>query len=91
MAMEGKQMNVDIDSTLEIVCDECGHNVFRPAFFLRKVSRFISPDGQDRLLPLDTMECSKCLNINKEFQAAAPKVKTKTKTKTNNLKDGKDN
>ena len=87
--MEGKQMNVDIDSTLEIVCDECGHNVFRPAFFLRKVSRFISPDGQDRLLPLDTMECSKCLNINKEFQAAAPK--TKTKTKTNNLKDGKDN
>ena len=84
--MEGKQMNVDIDSTLEIVCDECGHNVFRPAFFLRKVSRFISPDGQDRLLPLDTMECSKCLNINKEFQAAE-KPELKTKTKTN--KDGK--
>ena len=86
--MEGnKQMNVDIDSTLEIVCDECGHNVFRPAFFLRKVSRFISPDGQDRLLPLDTMECSKCGNINKEFQATSPKPKIKTKT--NNLKDGK--
>ena len=83
--MEGKQMNVDIDSTLEIVCDECGHNVFRPAFFLRKVSRFISPDGQDRLLPLDTMECSKC--FNKEFQAATPKTKTKTKID----KDGKDN
>jgi hypothetical protein len=31
------------------------------------------------------MECSKCLNINKEFQAATPKPKTKT----NNLKDGK--
>ncbi len=71
MAMEGKQMNVDIDSTQEIICDECSHNVFRPAFFLRKVSRFISPDGQDRLLPLDTMECSKCGNINKEFQAAS--------------------
>ena len=85
--MESKQMNIDIDSTLEIVCDECGHNVFRPGFFLRKVSRFISPDGQDRLLPLDTMECSKCLNINKEFQASA--IKPKTKTKTNNLKDGK--
>jgi len=89
MAMEGKQMNVDLDSTQEIICDECGHNVFRPAFFLRKVSRFISPDGQDRLLPLDTMECSKCLNINKEFTAVTPKPKTKTKT--NNLKDGKDN
>ena len=81
--MEGKQMNVDLDSTTEIVCDECSHNVFTPAFFLRKVSRFISPDGQDRLLPLDTMACNKCGNINKEFQSQA------TKTKTNNIKDGK--
>ena len=86
--MEGnKQMNVDIDSTLEIVCDECGHNVFRPAFFLRKVSRFISPDGKDRLLPLDTMACNSCGNINNEFQTTQPKIKTKT----NNLKDGKNN
>lgn len=87
--MEGKQMNVDIDLTTEIVCDECSHNVFSPAFFLRKVSKFISPDGQDRLLPLDTMVCNKCGNINAEFQTATPKTET-TKTKTiNNLKDGK--
>ena len=84
--MEGQQMNVDIDSTIEIVCDECGHNVFKPAFFLRKVSRFVSPDGKDRLLPLDTMACNKCGNINNEFQTAKPKTKT-----TNNLKDGKEN
>ena len=82
--MEGQQMDVDIDSTIEIVCDECGHNVFTPAFFLRKVSRFISPDGQDRLLPLDTMACNKCGNVNKQFQAPTTK-----KQKTNNLKDGK--
>jgi len=81
-------MNVDIDSTIEIVCDECNHNVFIPAYFLRKVSRFISPDGKDRLLPLDTMACNKCGNINKEFQATSPQPKT---TKTNNLKDGKNN
>ena len=86
--MEGQNMNVDIDSTIEIVCDDCGHNVFTPAFFLRKVSRFMSPDGKDRLLPLDTMACNKCGGINKEFQTATPKTKT---TKTNNLKDGKEN
>jgi|TARA_R100000081_G_C4724965_1_gene120167 DNA-directed RNA polymerase subunit RPC12/RpoP len=83
MAMEGQQMQVDLDSTIEIVCDECGHNVFQPAYFLRKISRFMSPDGQDRLLPLDTMACAKCGNINKEFQAATPQTKTKTN------KDGK--
>ena len=67
MAMEGQQMHVDLDSTQEIICDECGHNVFKPAFFLRKISRFVSPDGQDRLLPLDTMECSKCGNKSYSF------------------------
>jgi hypothetical protein len=76
--MEGGEMNVDIDSTIEIVCDDCGHNVFKPAFFLRKVSRFISPDGKDRLLPLDTMACNKCGNINNEFQSTSP-------TKENNI------
>jgi len=86
--MGGEKMNVDIDSTIEITCDECNNNVFIPAFFLRKVSRFISPDGQDRLLPLDTMACNKCGNINKEFQAQSPK-KNNNKTKT--IKDGKDN
>ena len=79
--MEGQKMNVDIDSTTEIVCDECGHNVFTPAFFLRKVSRFISPDGKDRLLPLDTMACNKCGNVNKEFQASPPQPKTEIKNK----------
>ena len=87
--MESQKMNVDIDSTTEIICDDCGNNVFIPAFFLRKVSRFISPDGKDRLLPLDTMSCNKCGNVNKEFQTASPKT-TKT-TNTNNLKDGKNN
>jgi hypothetical protein len=32
------------------------------------------------------MECTKCGNVNKEFQAATPKPKTKIKTN----KDGKD-
>ncbi len=45
MAMEGKQMNIDLDSTQEIVCDECGHNVFRPAIFLRKVGGCILLEG----------------------------------------------
>tara|TARA_B110000495_G_C22710129_1_gene417634 strand:- start:24 stop:287 length:264 start_codon:yes stop_codon:yes gene_type:complete len=87
--MEGQKMNVDIDSTTEIVCDDCGNNVFTPAFFLRKVSRFVSPDGKDRLLPLDTMSCNKCGNVNKEFQSASPQPKTEIKT--NNLKDEKGN
>lgn len=76
--MEGKQqVNFDLSSTLPIVCEECGNETFRPIFFLRKISRFISPDGQDRVLPIDSLECVKCGNVNKEFNPIPNQIKTK--------------
>ena len=59
--------NLDITKTTAITCSSCGHDVFQHAFYLRKISRFISPEGVDRLLPLDTMICAKCGNVNSEF------------------------
>jgi hypothetical protein len=61
------EFNLDISRTTAITCSSCGHNVFQHAFLLRKVSKFISPEGVDRLLPLDTMICAKCGNVNPEF------------------------
>ena len=65
--MSQTQSNLDINSTTPIVCEECGNETFRPIFFLRKLSRLISPDGSDRVIPIDTLACSKCDHINKEF------------------------
>ena len=78
--MEGnQQINFDLNNTLPIVCEECGNESFRPIFFLRKISRFMSPDGQDRVLPIDSLECVKCGHVNKEFNP----IPTQTKTKDN--------
>ncbi len=67
--MEGGQQGggIDITKTLAITCDGCGNETFRPVFFLRKVSRFVSPDGQDHVIPMDSMECAKCGHINNDF------------------------
>jgi hypothetical protein len=62
-----QQPNIDIDSTSEIVCESCGHNTFRPIFFLRKLSRFLSPDGNDKVIPIDSLACVKCDHVNKDF------------------------
>jgi hypothetical protein len=62
-----QQPNIDIDSTSEIVCENCGHNTFRPIFFLRKLSRFLSPDGNDKVIPIDSLACVKCDHVNKDF------------------------
>tara|TARA_R100000655_G_scaffold42951_1_gene79011 strand:+ start:688 stop:915 length:228 start_codon:yes stop_codon:yes gene_type:complete len=67
--MEGQQqkINIDINQTTAIVCEECDNETFIAVTFLRKVSRLISPDGQDHLWPLESMACAKCGHVNKEY------------------------
>ena len=67
MNPQNQEFNLDLSQTNEITCSNCGHNVFQHAFFLRRLSKFFSPDGVDRLIPLDTMICAKCGNVNEEF------------------------
>jgi len=68
-----KEQQIDIHQTQAITCDECSNETFRPIIFLRKVSQFISPDGKEHLWPLDSMECTKCGHINKQFNPV-PKI-----------------
>jgi hypothetical protein len=62
-----EQQNIDINSTTEIACEECGNNTFKPIFFMRKLSRFLSPDGNDRIIPIDSLSCAKCDHVNTNF------------------------
>ncbi len=68
--MEGAQkqtINIDINQTTEVKCEECENETFVAITFLRKVSKLISPDGQDHLWPLESMACAKCGHVNKEY------------------------
>ena len=64
--MDGNKVNINIDpsKTTAITCDNCGCDKFVPVFFLRKVSRFITGETQDRIIPIDTMACLKCDHVN---------------------------
>jgi hypothetical protein len=61
------QGQIDFNQTLALKCDECNNPTFRPVVFLRRVSRLVSPDGQDHVIPLESMECAKCGHINRDF------------------------
>lgn len=76
-------MNLDINSTTEITCENCGNNTFRPIFFLRKLSRFLSPDGNDKVIPIDSLACLKCGHVNKDFNPVPHS--TQTETQSNNI------
>ena len=66
-----KQQNIQIDpnNTTAITCDNCGCDKFRPIFFLRKVSRFITGEADDRIIPIDTLACLKCDHVNDSMNA----------------------
>lgn len=73
MAQQPMNLNISLDKTTPIVCDECGCESFIQVTFLRKVSKFIAGTDQDALIPIPSFACSKCGHVNDEFQ---PKERT---------------
>ena len=82
--MSQTQSNLDINSTTPIVCEACGNETFRQIFFLRKLSRFLSPDGLDKVIPVDTLACLKCDHVNKEFNPVPESTETQETNSNNN-------
>ena len=62
-----KQLNISLDKTTSMNCNNCGHNVFQEGVILRKASRFLTGTTQDSLIPIPVFACAKCGNVNSEF------------------------
>jgi len=60
-------LNISLDKTTPIVCEECSNESFIQVTFLRKVSKFIAGTDQDALIPIPSFSCSKCGHVNVEF------------------------
>ena len=70
--MMGQEMqgglDVDMSKTTAYICEECEHDVFNMRYKMRKLSSFVSPSGQDAIIPIQVFSCDKCGHVNKEFQ-----------------------
>jgi uncharacterized Zn finger protein len=76
MNQEQPRLNISLDKTAEIVCDECSHNVFQEGLMLRKASKFLTGTPVDSLIPLPVFACSSCGHVNEEFLPEPLKTKT---------------
>ncbi len=54
-------------SAKEIVCESCKNNTFEEVLKLRKLSKIITAQSKDTLVPIPMFACKKCGHINKEF------------------------
>jgi len=67
MSQEQINMNITLDKTSGVACDECSGEVFTDGVMLRKASRFITGTTQDALIPIQVFTCVKCGHVNEEF------------------------
>jgi hypothetical protein len=62
-----QRMQVDISLATDVVCSSCGNQFFQPVLMCKKLSALVSPSGEEILIPIETAICTKCGNINEEF------------------------
>jgi hypothetical protein len=67
--MDNRNENVQLDlsSATDIVCSACGNKFFQPVLIFKKISAILSPTGKESMIPIETCICSKCGNLNDEF------------------------
>ena len=61
------RLNVSLDKTTPMTCDECQNQVFQEGVMLRKASKFLTGTAQDAVVPIPVFACSKCGHVNNEF------------------------
>lgn len=67
MSQQQLKVNVPLDKTQGVKCESCGCETFQEALLLRKVSKFLTGQAQDGVLPIPTFVCTKCGHVNKDF------------------------
>jgi hypothetical protein len=62
-----QNINISLDKTAAVACDECSNQTFAEGTLLRKASRFLTGTAQDALIPIQIFYCTKCGHTNEEF------------------------
>ena len=61
-------MNINLrDHGTQIKCVKCSGETFTEVLYLFKVSRMLTGEAKDSMVPVPTFACASCGHINREF------------------------
>ena len=66
------KLNVKPEDLQTITCTECGSIYFRQVIVINKISKFITGDRKDQLMPVPTFRCDDCGHVPEEFRPVKP-------------------
>ena len=67
MNREQPGLTVNMSQPTAVTCESCKHDIFIPAFKIRKMSALLSPHGKETMIPMQVFACAKCGYINDAF------------------------
>jgi DNA-directed RNA polymerase subunit RPC12/RpoP len=78
LGQQQKQPKIDLSQATEMECTECGGTVFIQGTKFLKISRIITGQPKDGIIPAEVYLCGDCGEINQELLPDEfKKVKTK--------------
>jgi uncharacterized Zn finger protein len=65
------KLNINLYDAPYIECESCAGSVFEEKMMIKKVSKFMTGEAQDSIVPIPVIACAKCGHVNELFR---PKV-----------------
>ena len=62
-----QNLNVDINQTTPVLCDECNGTYFEQALVIRKASGLLTGQPKPSYIPIPVFKCTSCGHVNGEF------------------------
>ena len=62
-----ENMKAVLSQSQTITCDECSNHTYMQVMIVKRVSPFVSPTGEEMMIPVQALACTKCNHINKRF------------------------
>ena len=62
-----QNINISIEHTLEVVCQNCGGKNFVQVLRLRKASGLLTGQDKPSYIPIPVFACNGCGHVNEEF------------------------
>lgn len=66
--MNDDKILAQLKDAIDLKCSECGHMYFKEVYRVKKISKFLTGDKKDAIVPLPVLVCSNCGNLNEEFE-----------------------
>ena len=61
-------LNVNLKDSEELRCEGCEGNIFEEKLMIRKISKFMTGQAQDSIMPIPVIACANCNHVNKMFK-----------------------